>query len=68
MIQTGQFQRGMVMDIESPEAAEVLVRGIDSNARALKDFIRIVKKMRSDINELKWKVDALQKRVEHLQE
>jgi hypothetical protein len=56
------------MDIESPEAAEVLVRGIDSNARALKDFIRIVKKMRNDINELKWKVDALQKKVEHLQE
>lgn len=56
------------MDIESPEAAEILVQGIDSNARALKDFIRIVKKMKNDLNDLKWKVEALQKKIERLQE
>ncbi len=52
------------MDIESPEAAEVLVRGIDSNAKALKDLIKIVKKMKGELGELKEKVEVLEKKIQ----
>lgn len=49
------------MDIESPEAAEVLVRSIDANAKALKDLIRIVKGLKEEVRELKERLEKLEK-------
>jgi hypothetical protein len=48
------------MDIESPEAADVLLRSVDANAKALKDLIQIVKKLKEDMRELKKRVEKLE--------
>jgi len=49
------------MDIESPEAVDVLLRSVDANAKALKDLIQIVKKLKEDMRELKKRVEKLEK-------
>ena len=41
------------MDIESPEAADILVRTMDANSKAIKELVERVKKLEQEVRQLK---------------
>lgn len=49
------------MDLESPEAVDILLRTIDANSKAIKDLSTMLKHLKEEVHALKDKVERLEK-------
>ncbi|HPA15639.1 MAG TPA: hypothetical protein PKV75_10275 [Desulfobacterales bacterium] len=49
------------MDIGAPEAAEILIRNIDANTKAIIDLTRVIKILKEEIHQLKERVEKIEK-------